>query len=150
MPSKRVSGFSSAFDDMLERNRRELDTLSGGGDLGRSPAGDGSQSVSTTPRPSDRAEAYSPPARTPAERALDEKLGPRWRYDVMERIRENGELVVRCRVTVPGRGVTRNPVWNRGRGVMDRYMRSVRQKVKRFSRRLRPARSYFEILGVLS
>lgn len=107
MPSKRVSGFSSAFDDMLERNRRELDTLSGGGDLGRSPAGDGSQSVSTTPRPSDRAEAYSPPARTPAERALDEKLGPRWRYDVMERIRENGELVVRCRVTVPGRGVTR-------------------------------------------
>lgn len=107
MPSKRVSGFSSAFDDMLERNRRELDTLSGGGDLGRTtPASDAQLSSGAAPA-SVRDETYSSMERTAAERALDDKIGPRWRYDVMERIRENGELVVRCRVTVPGRGITR-------------------------------------------
>ena len=29
MPSDRLTGFSSAFDELLERNRRELDALSG-------------------------------------------------------------------------------------------------------------------------
>ena len=32
MPSDRSTGFSSAFDEMLERSRRELDALSGGSD----------------------------------------------------------------------------------------------------------------------
>ena len=30
MPSDRLTGFSSAFDELLERSRRELDALSGG------------------------------------------------------------------------------------------------------------------------
>ena len=111
MPSDRLRGFSSAFDEMLERSRRELDALS---------SGSGSPALSatsrTTARPSASASAAarsestraSPPAaRSPAERALDEKLGADWRYEVLERTREGGELVVRCRVTAPSRGVTR-------------------------------------------
>ena len=53
MPADRPSGFSSAFDEMLERSRRELDALSGGSDA---PA------LSPTPR--------TPPSRTPPRISL--------------------------------------------------------------------------------
>ncbi len=128
MPSDRLSGFSSAFDDLLERSRRELDALS---------VGSSAPALSPTPRASAdpsagssaasaRGAARSVPARSPAaapvsrspmsrpaasrspaERALDEKLGPGWRHEVLDRTREGGELVVRCRVTAPARGVSR-------------------------------------------
>ena len=45
--------------------------------------------------------------RTSTERSLDEKLGPGWRHEVVERIREGDELVVRCRIHAPTRGITR-------------------------------------------
>ena len=38
---------------------------------------------------------------------LDEKLGPDWRYEVLDRTREGGEMIVRCRVTAPARGTSR-------------------------------------------
>ena len=131
MTADRLSGFSSAFDEMLERSRRELDALSGGSDA---PAL--SPTPRTPPRTPPRASlrtpsrtfpeptggrssapdrnvsagilASSPAAsRSPAERALDEKLGADWRYEVLERTREGGEVIVRCRVTAPSRGISR-------------------------------------------
>ena len=148
MPADRPSGFSSAFDEMLERSRRELDALSGGSDAPalsptprtpprmppRTPPRTSLQTPSRTfPEPSggrssapDRnvsaggASASSPAAsRSPAERALDEKLGADWRYEVLERTREGGEVIVRCRVTAPSRGISRTwfgsaPVAGRG------------------------------------
>ena len=102
MSSDRLSGFSSAFDELLERNRRELDALSGSS---RSPAL--TPAARTTTRPPAGASAVartetisaSPTAsRSPAEHALDEKLGTDWRYEVLDRTREGGEMVVRCRV----------------------------------------------------
>ena len=135
MPSDRLTGFSSAFDEMLERSRRELDALSGGSDApalspiprtasrsssraslrapprtSSEPAGSGPSTTrpSTIARDgSDRSVRTAPASRSPAERALDEKLGTDWRYEVLERTREGGELVVRCRVTAPGRGISR-------------------------------------------
>ena len=136
MPSDRLTGFSSAFDEMLERSRRELDALSGGSDApalspvprtssrsssrtslrtpprtSSEPAGSGPSAIrpSTTARDgSDRSARTAPAAsRSPAERALDEKLGTDWRYEVLERTREGGDLVVRCRVTAPARGISR-------------------------------------------
>ena len=104
MSSGRLRGFASAFDDMLEQNRRELDALSGGSSL--RPPSRGREG----PRPSaPRSESSmaAAPSRTPAERTLDEKLGPGWRHEVVERLREGGELVVRCRINVPQRGITR-------------------------------------------
>ena len=119
MPSDRLSGFSSAFDELLKRGRRELDALSGEGSgsttrpstprtssspfTGSSPAA----ARSVAPGVSTRAPAARPASRSPAERALDEKLGADWRYEVLDRTREGGELVVRCRVTAPARGVSR-------------------------------------------
>ena len=121
MPSEGLTGFSSAFDELLERSRRELDALSGGsGDRAFSPASPTSASPSAgasaaaaqgaARRVSARATraSESPSALgSPAERALDEKLGPGWRHEVLDRTREGDELVVRCRVTAPSRGVSR-------------------------------------------
>ena len=121
MPSDRLTGFSSAFDELLERSRRELDALSGGSNApalsptsrtSASPSAGASAAVAqgTAQRVSARAaRASEPPSalRSPAERALDEKLGPGWRYEVLDRAREGDELLVRCRVTAPSRGVSR-------------------------------------------
>ena len=136
MPSDRLTGFSSAFDEILERSRRELDALSGSSDapaLSPTPRtssrSSSRTSLRTPPRTSSEPAGSRPSAtrpsttardgsdrsvrpattapRSPAERALDEKLGTDWRYEVLERTREGGELVVRCRVTAPARGISR-------------------------------------------
>ena len=114
MPSDRLTGFSSAFDELLERSRRELDALSGGSGapaLSPTPRSSSSPLTATTgsiaPSAGTPAAASPSSSRSPAERALDDKLGPGWRYEVLDRSREGGELVVRCRVTAPSRGVSR-------------------------------------------
>ena len=114
MPSDRLTGFSSAFDELLERSRRELDALSSGSGA-PTLSSTGQPSPNRSPNASDaatrsvssRTPAYSSPSRSPAERALDEKLGTGWRHEVLDRTREGDELVVRCRVTAPARGVSR-------------------------------------------
>ena len=132
MPSDRLTGFSSAFDELLERSRRELDALSGGGSgapalsptlrtPSRSSAEPSGAPRSAAQGVSTRAPAATPAPRSPAEHALDEKLGAGWRYDVLDRTSEGGELVVRCRVTAPERGVSRTwhgsaPITGAGRG----------------------------------
>ena len=132
MPSDRLTGFSSAFDELLERSRRELDALSGGSGVSApSPAFRTSTSSSAASVPaatrgvargaSARVPASSPASRSPAERALDEKLGAGWRYEVLDRTREGGEIVVRCRVSAPARGLSRTwhgsaPLSGGGRG----------------------------------
>ena len=103
MSSERLSGFASAFDDLLECGRREMDVLSGRPRVDRTQrAHEGLR----TGIPARETAARQAPTRTPAERALDEKLGPNWRLEVVERIREGGEMVVRCRVHSPSRGIT--------------------------------------------
>ena len=121
MSSNRLTGFSSAFDEMLERSRRELDALSSGSGvpaLAPTPRSSSSHSAGSSKVASqataqavsaraNRASASSSESRSPAERALDDKLGPGWRHEVLDRTREGGEMVVRCRVTAPARGVSR-------------------------------------------
>ena len=104
MASSRLSGFASAFDDMLERSRREMDALSGGSRADRPR-----RASERPPRSAPRQGGGTPSARlrTSAERSLDDKLGPGWRHEVVERIREGGEMIVRCRVLAPARGITR-------------------------------------------
>ena len=126
MSSGKLSGFSSAFDEMLKRNWRELDALSSrssspalwpasrtSANLSSGSSTAASQDVSvlaTRASAATRDVAQGVSTRTatsPAECALDEKLGPNWRYEVLDRIREGGEMIVRCRVTAPALGVSR-------------------------------------------
>ena len=118
MPSDRLTGFSSAFDELLERSRRELDALSSGSgspvlsptsptSTGPSAGSSAAVARSAARGASTRAPASPPASRSPAERALDEKLGADWRYEVLDRTREGDELIVRCRVIASARGVSR-------------------------------------------
>ena len=107
MASNRLSGFASAFDDMLERSRREMDALSGGSRVDRPHRTSEAPSRSAPRHARHETDPSSTPHRTSAERALDEKLGPGWHLEVVERIREGGELVVRCRIEAPSRGISR-------------------------------------------
>ena len=83
---------ASSFDEMLERNRRELDGMYGG-------------IAWTEPR-----EAAPPPgagAASPVVRQLNQRFGDEWRYEITERRRDGDEVVVLCRLTLPERNVTK-------------------------------------------
>ena len=115
MARDNLSGFSSAFDEMLERNRRELEALGGGRRSDHRPrrrTGDGAESYGAgRSYLSSLAEAgrdvgsnqgltESAAERRPdSETRLDVILGPGWSYQILDRFRDGEEMIVRCRVT---------------------------------------------------
>ena len=121
------SRYTSAFDDLLAKNRRELDALYEGtgpsragrpssGPPPREPAPTGparARAPEGTPGESSRpvsAEAPAPdpsPAASPAERLLDERYGDGWRFAVTSRRRERDEVIVVGTLRLPGAGGVR-------------------------------------------
>lgn len=83
---------ASSFDEMLERNRRELDGMYGG------IAWTGAREAAPPPG----AEVASP-----VVRQLNQRFGDEWRYEITERRRDGDEVVVLCRLTLPERNVTK-------------------------------------------
>ena len=97
---------TAAFDEMLERNQRELDALySGPVSTSRPPA-----NAEVTPRP-------TTPSTTPlysasrqgrgvdepdsaTVRNLTERYEDKWHYDVVERRREGYEIIVLCKLSI--------------------------------------------------
>jgi hypothetical protein len=77
----------SPFDTMLDDARRELDALAGG------PA---------VPAVSAPAAGLSEP-----ERFLNDRYGDGWHIEISERHREDDEVVVLCRLTIPEHDITR-------------------------------------------
>ena len=124
-----TSRYTSAFDDLLEKNRRELDALyrgTGGSDPSRparSPAASAASGPTSAaaaaapealpresvPRASgETADAAAPPvASSPTERLLDERYGDGWRFDVTSRRREGDEVIVIGTLRLPGSGGVR-------------------------------------------
>ena len=96
MIAGRGSGLSSPFDDMLEQTRKQFDELSDG----LAPAA----APSTEPR--------RPTARrwTDPVRFLDDRYGDGWRYQVTDRRQDGGEAVVRCRLVIADRDITRTGI----------------------------------------
>ena len=123
------SRFTSAFDDLLAKNRRDLDALyRGAAPSGRSRAPAASPAPGPPPDPSVRAPEPpsrgekgpsgtrdgragaaepSPPAASPAERLLDERYGDGWRFEVTSRRREKDEAIVVGTLRLPGSGALR-------------------------------------------
>ena len=108
------SRYTSAFDDLLDKNRRELDALY----QGAGPAAP-SRAPASAARPPDTASreadvsapsapaAAPPPAASPAERLLDERYGDGWRFEVTSRRRERDEVIVVGTLRLPGSGGVR-------------------------------------------
>ena len=123
------SRFTSAFDDLLAKNRRDLDALyRGAAPSGRGRAPAASPAPGPPPDPSVRApEPPSreekgppgtrdgragaaeppPPAASPAERLLDERYGDGWRFEITSRRREKDEAIVVGTLRLPGSGALR-------------------------------------------
>ena len=118
------SRFTSAFDDLLDKNRRELDALyRGTGASGpsrpaaaRAPAEPAPAAADRTPEPASRRPVPSAPAAhavapqsdaSPAARLLDERYGDGWRFEVTSRRREKDEVIVVGTLRLSGSGGVR-------------------------------------------
>ena len=113
------SRYTSAFDDLLEKNRRELDALyqgAGPSTPSRAPAAPAAPEPASANRPPDTAAvepgpattaAPPPPAASPAERLLNERWGDGWRFEVTSRRREKDEVIVVGTLRLPGAGGVR-------------------------------------------
>lgn len=131
------SRFTSAFDDLLAKNRRELDALYRGAapsDRGRAPTassvpamppGSSTRAATASSReeegpsgpggkggraPGAEGEAGGAersPAASPAERLLDERCGDGWRFEITSRRREKDEAIVVGALRLPGAGGVR-------------------------------------------
>lgn len=107
MIAGRGSGLSSPFDDMLEQTRKQFEELSGG--LAPAPV----EIAKTEPRrPTPAARRWTDPVRF-----LDDRYGDGWRYEVTDRRQEGDEAVVRCKLVVADRDITRTGI---GRARIDR------------------------------
>ena len=115
--------FTSAFDELLEQSRRELDALyrdaAPAGPSGSAPPSDPPPSTapaqganppdaSGDPFPA-RAATPAPPrspassaSAAPVERLLDERYGDGWRFEVTSRRREGNEAIVVGTLRLPG------------------------------------------------
>ena len=115
------SRFTSAFDDLLEKNRRELDALyqrSGPSTPSRTSAAPGipepapasatlpPDPAAVEPGPATPA-APPPPAASPAGRLLNERYGDGWRFEVTSRRREKDEVIVVGTLRLPDAGGVR-------------------------------------------
>ena len=121
------SRYTSAFDDLLAKNRRELDALYEGtgpsragrpssGPSLREPAPDnpaparapeGAPGDSIRPVSAEAPAAQPSPAASPTERLLNERYGDGWRFDVTSRRRERNEVIVVGSLRLPGAGGVR-------------------------------------------
>ena len=121
------SRYTSAFDDLLAKNRRELDALYEGTDPSRAGrpssgsarrepapttsaptrAAEGTPGESIRPVSAETPAAGPSPAASPTERLLDERYGDGWRFEVTSRRRERGEVIVVGSLRLPGAGGVR-------------------------------------------
>ena len=113
------SRYTSAFDAILEQNRRELDSLfqgssrTGWGPNASPPPTEGAK---TAPSSAGSAAAVTPdpvpasppsPSATPSEQTLNERFGQDWRFEVTSRRRVGNEAIVVGTLTLPGAGGVR-------------------------------------------
>lgn len=137
MADDKNTGFSSAFDSLLDTTRKRFEERSAGTfnrGLERAagtpilqvlppavpspaarPATDllpPKSSEPSTPPPSSSAVLIDGPSKSNrkksvAARKLDERFGEGWSYEVTERRREGDEMIVLCRVEIPDKDISK-------------------------------------------
>lgn len=103
------SGFTSAFDKLLAQNREQFDRILSTPAATRAATGASPAPTSTSGLAPRRRFGPLDSESSAAVRALDQRFGAEgWRYEITERRRADGELIVLCRLTLAGRGVTKS------------------------------------------
>ncbi len=96
---------SSAFDEMLSRNRQRLDQLYRRPQPGKT--GDAAEPVTpTATRPAALPPGFDP-ALSVAARQLTERFGADWRFEILSRQRDGDEAIVLGKLTLAKDGTTR-------------------------------------------
>lgn len=140
MAKNDLSGFSSAFDDLLERSRREWDALSPGGAGMKGSAPPSPQAGPGAPAAAARAPSAAggslgaaahrevlrrsgeyasaarvwDPARSEAAAFLFNRFGTEWQVEVAERRRDGDEFVALVKLTIPAKNLVKSQ-FGRGR-----------------------------------
>jgi hypothetical protein len=111
------SRLSSAFNGMLEQNRKQFEALTNGigardREATRSPRSSEIVAPSAPPRPAERsrdaASAAPAPSRSNAVRFLDDRYGDGWSYEIAERRREGDEVIVLCKLSIPDQDISKS------------------------------------------
>ena len=106
MATSDKSRMTSAFDEMLEQNQRELDALYSGPISPSRPPTIADASSRPTPSPATPPSVASGKVRLADEpssttvRTLTERYGDKWHYDVVDRRREGDEIIVLCKLSI--------------------------------------------------
>jgi len=109
MASERDSSMSSAFDDMLEQNRKELDGMYSGSTRSSKPSRAPSEARGPSFPDSDfesRTTDQAPPARSMVQQ-LNLRFGDKWRYEITNRQRDGDEVVVLCKLMLSDQRVAK-------------------------------------------
>jgi len=116
MADDKMTGYSSAFDALMDRTRQRFEDRSAGTfhRVPDRPADSATlHAVPSPPRESStrNTAAEAPPTRkrrkSEAVRRLNERFGEGWSYQVTERRREGNELIVLCRVDIPDKDISK-------------------------------------------
>lgn len=96
-------GFASAFDRLLQQNRDQFDKIL------RGPATELPSTSGRSSLPPRRRFGPLDQERSGTVQALDQRYGAEgWRYEITERRRADGEMIVLCRLTLTGNGTTKS------------------------------------------
>ena len=130
MADDKMTGYSSAFDALMDQTRQRFKDRSAG-TFRAVPAPTGTPSTvfptvfpavapavfpavaaPIPPEPSTRASSIEGPPKakrrkSEAARRLNERFGEGWSYQVTERRREGDELIVLCRVDIPDKDISK-------------------------------------------
>ena len=110
MAKKRGSRLSSSFDEMLKANWRQFEALTNGvGGREREAATPPREGEIVVPSPSPRPAAPpAAPAPSDAVRFLNDRYGDGWSYEIAERRREGDEVIVLCKLSIPGQDISKS------------------------------------------
>lgn len=122
MADDKMTGYSSAFDALMDQTRQRFKDRSAGTFRAApaptrtpstvAPAVFPAVAAPIPPEPSTRASSIEGPPKakrrkSEAARRLNERFGEGWSYQVTERRREGDELIVLCRVDIPDKDISK-------------------------------------------
>lgn len=95
MANNKLGGFSSAFDSLLDQNRREMDNLFGSSPRPQVPTQTRYEEPVYESKSKSRLAENSPTARL-----LNSRYGDGWRFEVVEQRREDDDIVIVGRLSI--------------------------------------------------
>lgn len=92
---------TNGFDELLQRSRQQFDGLFGGAGTGRTEGSDALSVAGPVAAPAGPLD----PVSSPATHTLNQRFGDDWHYEILDQSMDGEDVVVQCRLSIPGQGV---------------------------------------------